>query len=77
VKRRRAADAVGFVEREGVELHDACVALERAEGDLAFDREVEEPSRSRRAHTDPRLGTLRQNRVDDLDAAGRMTEPVA
>ena len=56
VERRRATDAVGLVERQRVDLHDAGVGLQRAEGDLAFDRQVEQPSRRRGADADPGFG---------------------
>ena len=69
VERRGAADAVGLVERQPVHLHHAGVALERAVGHLALDREVEEPARGRRADADPHFGTFGQDGVDDLDRA--------
>ena len=53
------------------------VELERAEGDLALDREVEEPSRSGGPHADARFGALGQDGVDDFDGPGRVPESVA
>jgi len=60
----------------GPDLDDPRVALQRAEGHLAFDGEVEQPSWSGRPHADACFRTLRQDRVDDLDAAGGVAEAV-
>jgi hypothetical protein len=38
-----------------IDLHDARVGFERAEGDLALDGEIEEPSRRRGADADASL----------------------
>src|SRR5204862_6696981 len=43
MERRSAADRIRFVERQRVDLDDARIGLERAECDLPFDGEVEEP----------------------------------
>ena len=53
-----AADAVGLVERQPVHLHDAGVALERAVGHLALDRQVEEPARRGGPDADAGFGRL-------------------
>ena len=74
VEGRGAADGVRFVERQRVNLHDARVGLERAEGDLAFDRQVEQPPRRGRADADARLGPPGEDRVDDFDDARGVAE---
>ena len=76
VKRLRAANGIGLVERERIDLHDAGVAFERAEGDLPLDGEIEEPAWSRGADTDSCFRPLGQDRVDDLDRARGVTESV-
>ena len=77
VKRRGAADRVGLVQRQRVDLDDAGVAFERAEGDLAFDGQVEQPARRGRADADARFGTLGEDGVDDLDGARGVAEAMA
>jgi len=76
VERGRAADAVRFVERQRIDLHHARIRLQRAEGDLALDGQIEQPPRRRRADANARFGPAGEHGIDDFDRARRVTESV-
>ncbi len=59
------------------DLHDAGIALERRVGDLALDRQVEQPPWRGRPDTDPGFGPLGEDGVDHLDAARGVAESVS